>query len=67
MIREHSGSLREGAGVRLDVPVKAEQALDTAYVMALEKARVNATDPQIKDEIDTALTNTRKRLNAEGK
>ena len=47
---------------------RLKKALDTAYVMALEKARVNAsTIPQIKDEIDTAFTNTKKRLNVEGK
>jgi retinol-binding protein 3 len=57
----------DGVGVRPDVPIEAEKALDTAYVMALEKARVNANDPQIKDVIDTALTDTKKRLNAEGK
>jgi hypothetical protein len=35
--------------------------------MALEKVQAKATDPQIKDEIDTAPINAKKRLKAEGK
>ncbi len=53
----------EGVGVHPDVPVAADQALDTAYVLALRKARDNADNPQLKSEIETALKDAQGRLN----
>ncbi|HMQ05363.1 MAG TPA: S41 family peptidase [Pyrinomonadaceae bacterium] len=37
----------EGTGVEPDVKVPKEQALKTAYLLALNKASANATDPQV--------------------
>lgn len=52
----------DGVGVHPDVSVKAKQALDTAYVMALEKELEKTTEPRMKKEIDDALSDAKKRL-----
>lgn len=53
----------EGVGVHPDVPVSADRALDTAYVMALGKVREKSVDPQAREEIDTAIADAKKHLN----
>ena len=52
----------EGVGVSPDVSVPAEKALDTAYRLALEKARTGPNAVQLATEIDTAIWGTELRL-----
>jgi retinol-binding protein 3 len=52
----------EGVGVRPDVPVRENQALDTAYVMALEKQLGRTTDLKMRQELDAATADAKKRL-----
>lgn len=45
----------EGTGVEPDIPVLAEQALKTAYLVALEKLLTKTSEPEFFDEIKQAI------------
>jgi len=52
----------EGTGVEPDVKVPRDQALKTAYLMALNKAVVKATDEGLKANIKRLIDQTQKEL-----
>ena len=52
----------EGTGVEPDVKVPKDQALKTAYLMALKKAVVNAKDDSLKASINRLIEQTQKEL-----
>lgn len=52
----------EGTGVEPDVKVPREQALKTAYLMALNKAVTNAKDERLKQSIKQVIDQTQKEL-----
>lgn len=52
----------EGTGVEPDVKVPKELALQTAYLMALKKAVVNAKDEGLKASINRLIEQTQKEL-----
>jgi retinol-binding protein 3 len=51
----------EGTGVAPDVSVPAAQALDTAYLMALEKVVAGTTDPQRKASLQRLLDDKKQK------
>jgi hypothetical protein len=52
----------EGTGVEPDVKVPRDQALKTAYLLALNKAVVNAKDGGVKQAINGVIQQTQKEL-----
>jgi C-terminal processing protease CtpA/Prc len=52
----------EGTGVEPDIKVPKEQALKTAYLMALKKSVVNAKDDGLKSAINGLIEQTQKEL-----
>jgi len=52
----------EGTGVEPDVKVPRDQALKTAYLLALNKALVNAKDDGLKQAIKEVIDQTQKEL-----
>ncbi len=52
----------EGVGVEPDVRVRADQALATAHLMALEKRAPASTDPRMQQEIETAIQRLKNEL-----
>lgn len=52
----------EGTGVVPDIPVPAAQALDRAYMMALEKLAAKASDAQRKSEFEWILVGQKAKL-----
>ena len=56
----------EGVGVEPDVKVPAEQALNAAHLMALERQqhRLTADMPGLRNEVTTTIPSLRKELGA---
>ena len=52
----------EGVGVKPDIDVPADQALKTAYIMALNKAVERAKDENVKGAIKQLIDKTQKEL-----
>jgi retinol-binding protein 3 len=52
----------EGTGVKPDVEVPKEQALKTAYLMALNKSLEKATNPNLKNDLKDLIEKTQKEL-----
>lgn len=52
----------EGTGVEPDIKVPKEQALKTAYLMALNKSLTNIKDEQVKNGIKGLIDQTQKEL-----
>ena len=53
----------EGTGVEPDVKVPKEQALKTAYLMALNKSLANINDEQVKNGVKALIEQTQRELN----
>jgi retinol-binding protein 3 len=53
----------EGTGVIPDIALPADQAMDKAYQMALEKLEAKTTDPQKKTEIQWTLEEQKAKAN----
>lgn len=54
----------EGTGVTPDIAVPADQALETAHLMALKKALAKETDDELKDQYKEAIEAVQKALDA---
>ena len=52
----------EGTGVEPDVKVPKEQALKTAYLMALKKSIATEKDPNLKGQLQELIDQTQKEL-----
>ena len=52
----------EGTGVEPDIKVPKEQALKTAYIMALNKSLTNIKDEQMKSGVKALIEQTQKEL-----
>ncbi len=52
----------EGTGVEPDIKVPKEQALKTAYIMALNKSLTNIKDEQMKGGVKSLIEQTQKEL-----
>ena len=57
-----TGTNWEGTGVRPDVAVPTDQALETAYVAALERILAGTTDPQRRRQLEDVLAEQRRKL-----
>lgn len=54
----------EGTGVKPDIEVSADQALKTAYLLALNKAKDKLTDENLKNDYKRLIDETQKELDA---
>lgn len=52
----------EGTGVEPDIKVSKEQALKTAYLMALNRSAASTTDEQVKNGIKDLIAQTQREL-----
>ena len=54
----------EGVGVKPDMEVPAEQALNTAHLAALKKLMQRNTEAALEDEIKSAIVTIQSEMNA---